>query len=102
MATAEWMCSAYGKDTCSVNSDSIRANDTFYIGVKCFFECNYYLYPQLVTEYVLADAEELQIEFQAYDSRIFTFYVPDDVEDTEGEGDINSITITAAPFSPDK
>jgi len=58
-SNAEWACSAYGKDTCSINNADIKRGDIFYIGIKCFQMCNFNLIPLLTEEYELENGEEL-------------------------------------------
>jgi hypothetical protein len=32
---SEWICSTYGKDTCTISGKDFRPDEYFYIGVRC-------------------------------------------------------------------
>ncbi len=34
-ANSDWVCSTFGKDTCTISGKQFTPEDTFYIGVRC-------------------------------------------------------------------
>lgn len=75
-ANSEWSCATYGKDICSIGHKNITSSQTFYIGVKCMDSCRFNVMPQLVSETIIEDAQEMQIDFGALETKIFRFKIP--------------------------
>jgi hypothetical protein len=73
---SEWTCSTYGKETCSISHANITKGDKFYIGVRCYNACRFSMFPQLTNEVELDDGVEMQLDFNAQETKLFKFKVP--------------------------
>lgn len=80
----------------------MHPNDVFYIGVRCGSTydgyCTFSIQPSLKVEILLEDSVEKQVEFQAYEAKVFKFYVPAKTRDEDTR--VTSVVITAAPLLP--
>jgi hypothetical protein len=69
-----------------------------YIGVKCAQQCRFKLQAFLAAQIRLDDGQELQLNFEAEETKIFKFYVPAASATKDEFNRVNSVTITAVPL----
>lgn len=74
--TAEMVCNAFGLDICVINASKITANSTFYVGVSCYQDCEYYLLAEYNSEVFLSLGQEVFIRYYESASEIAKIYIP--------------------------
>lgn len=78
--TAEWSCFQLGKDACTINQKWLEQGSHIYIGISCGTAiCEFEMEIQMISEYLLNDGVEFQMEMSMYEDRIFRFVIPDDL-----------------------
>ncbi len=68
--------------------------------MTCQSDCKVSIEANYVSEIALDNGQELQIDFGAEESKIFTFYIPASTLSQDKNNVISSVTITAASFLP--
>ena len=64
-------------------------------------KCTFSIQPSLKGEIILEDGVELQIDFTAYEAKVFKFKIPpQSSKKTDDSQRIKSVVITAAPLLP--
>ena len=69
-----------------------------YIGVRCEPGCIFAMFPQLVYPKYVEDGEEVQEDFSAWSTHIYSFYVPKPVTNDDSQA-VKSVVFTALPIS---
>lgn len=70
------VCATYGKDICAVNHEYLKSGSYVYVGIKCLFECKFRLKAFFTEQIKLDDGQELQLDFETDETKIFKFFIP--------------------------
>ena len=75
---SEKVCNAFGLDVCVVNSSQIAINSSFYVGISCYLDCEFYVMAEYNSEVFLQLGQEVIIRYYDTASEIAKFYIPED------------------------
>jgi hypothetical protein len=93
-ASSDWGSSVTGEDVISISNKNISANQTLYIGIKCFKACKFNLSAIFSKEMEVKTNIYHTIHMNKGESKVLTYKVPD-------EDDLKSIEFIARMNSPD-
>jgi hypothetical protein len=73
---ADYYCTRAGSDTCIIPADEIARGEYYYIVIVCQDACTYDLRSYYVTEYTLAQNEEVAYRWNGTSTNILKYSVP--------------------------